>query len=310
MLSVVICSAKSSLAQRLMKNIEMTVGVPCEIIIIDNSADGNGICAVYNTGARKAKYPILCFVHEDVLFRTAGWGKNLLAHFEDPLTGLVGVAGGDSLSNVPSTWSNTFISPEINIMQYESKKNNALTHLYVSASSKKLPKKQVQVIDGVFMCVKKTVFDEYQFDESLLKNFHGYDVDYSLQVSQKYKNYVAFDILLEHYSEGKLNKAWLTSCFVISKKWKRRLPVSVYTLGRQEQVHYHWQTLHVLIKHMFNLKYNPVKIYFNCIRYSCTRFFKVRRFLSMNRFFIQLLLNHVPAGKTKPVTDINKPLIA
>jgi hypothetical protein len=310
MISVVICSRNSSLAEKLMKNIEMTVGVPCETIIIDNSADGNGICAVYNNGARKAKYPILCFVHEDVLFRTAGWGKKLLAHFADPLTGLIGVAGGDSLSNVPSTWSNAFISPEINIIQYEDEQKSEPTHLYISANSEKLFTKQVQIIDGVFMCVKKSVFDQYQFDDSLLKNFHGYDVDYSLQVSQKYKNYVAFDILLEHFSEGKLNKAWLKSCFLISKKWKHILPVSIHALSRRQQVHYHWQSLHVLIKHMFNLRYNPIEIYFYCIRYSCTRFFKIRRFLSMNRFFVQLLKNQVSRGKTKLKTDINKPLIA
>jgi Glycosyltransferase like family len=310
MISVIICSRTSSLAEKLMKNIEMTVGVTCEVIVIDNSADSNGICAVYNNGARKAKYPILCFVHEDVRFRTTAWGKNLLTHFADPLTGLIGVAGGDSLNNVPSTWSNAFISPEINIIQYEHEKNSEPTHLFISANSEKLPKKQVQVIDGVFMCVKKTVFDQYQFDESLLKDFHGYDIDFSLQVSQKYKNYVAFDILLEHFSEGKLNKAWLKSSFLVSKKWKHVLPVSVHILSHQQQVHYHWQSLHVLIKHMFKLKYSPIKIYFYCTRYSCTRFFKVRRFLSMNRFFIHLLMYNLHQGKIKIKPDINKPHIA
>lgn len=313
MISVIVCSRHASVAERLSKNIRDTIGVSHEMIVIDNTIAREGICTVYNKGAALAIYPLLCFVHEDVLFATAHWGQKLAAHFSDPSIGVMGVAGGDSLSMVPSTWSNSFFSNEINIIQRNpgsSKKE--ISHVYVTATGELTSRKQVLVIDGVFMCVRKSVFKKYRFDNSLC-GFHGYDVDFSLQLSREFKNYVAFDILLEHFSEGSLNDQWLDSTFAIAKKWKKQLPISLHSLTREQQVHYHWQSLHVLMQHMFRLNCAIGSIYFYCLKYSCTRFFTLRRFLSMNKLFLKSMMATTthsnetrPAGRNKLRAILNR----
>ncbi len=64
------------------------------------------ICEAYNRGAAKAKYDILCFVHDDVEFITPDWGKNILQHFaDDPDTGVLGVGGSICKCRMASAWS-------------------------------------------------------------------------------------------------------------------------------------------------------------------------------------------------------------
>jgi hypothetical protein len=306
MISIIICSKNSSLAEMLAKNIAATIGVPYEIIAIDNAMHNNSISAVYNKGGARAKYPLLCFVHEDVLFRTMNWGVSFCNHFKDESIGVLGVAGGDSFSKVPSTWSNIFISKEVNIIQHRNKSLKETTHLYFTGNKTKEIKKQVIAIDGVFIGIKKSVFDKCKFDEAMLHGFHGYDIDYSLQVAIKYKNYVAFDILLEHFSEGVLGKPWLESAFLVAKKWQRILPLSTHRLNYKQQVQYHWQSLHVLLGHLFNFNFPSGKIYFYCLKYSCTKYFSIRRFISMNKLFFQLLSLRKSSKKEKLTTAVNQ----
>jgi hypothetical protein len=311
MISIIICSKNSSLAEMLAKNIAVTIGVPYEIIAIDNSIHNNSICSIYNKGGSRAKYPLLCFIHEDVLFRTIDWGINLCNHFKNESIGVIGVAGSDSFSKVPSTWSNAFISKEVNIIQHQNKNLKATTHLHFTHNDKKEIKKQVIAIDGVFIAVRKSVFDKNKFDEALLHGFHGYDIDYSLQaIAKGYTNYVAFDILLEHFSQGSLSKPWLESTYLIAKKWKHTLPLSTHQLKHKQWVQYHWQSLHILIQHLFNFNYPAGKIYFYCLKYSFTKYFSVRKFISMNKFFIQLMSDRQTDKKEKLTTIIKKPHVA
>lgn len=289
MISVIVCSRDSLFLESLRKNIHDTIGVEHEIIAIDNSMNRESICSAYNKGGKIARYGLLCFVHEDVCFKTNDWGIALQRHLTDQDTGLIGIAGGDSMSQVPSTWSNSFISNEINIIQRDKKNLSISSVISVKVQQHTSHRKQVLTVDGVFICLRKSIFEQYQFDEVLLKGFHGYDVDYSLQLAGKFKNYVVHDILLEHFSGGSLDIKWLESTFLIAEKWKNLLPLSIYKLSDRQLMAYHWQSLHVLLRHMFKLRYPPEKIYIDCLRFSFTKFFTARRFLSMNKLFFQLL---------------------
>ena len=115
MISIVICSAKPHLLAALRQNVEETIGIPYEIIAIDNTGNRYGICKAYNEGGTKAKYPFICFMHEDISFATPNWGERVIQHFSDERTGMLGIAGGDAKSLVPSSWSSCMISNEINV---------------------------------------------------------------------------------------------------------------------------------------------------------------------------------------------------
>ena len=74
MISVIISSAKKELVTQVTKNITDTIAVEFEIIAFDNSNGEKGICEIYNQGIKKARYDVLCFMHEDIAMITPGWG--------------------------------------------------------------------------------------------------------------------------------------------------------------------------------------------------------------------------------------------
>src|SRR5690606_35926929 len=65
---------------------------------------------------------------------------------------------------------------------------------------------------------------EFPFDEAI-KGFHGYDIDFSLGIRQKYTVAVCHNILMEHFSEGRFSFEWLDAMLYISRKRKKQLPV-------------------------------------------------------------------------------------
>ena len=86
-------------------------------------------------------------------------------------------------------------------------------------------KSEVKVIDGLFMCCRRDVWEENKFDEVAFTDFHGYDLDFSLQIQRKYKLYVIYDIELEHLSDGNYTVAWMSNMLKVTEKWKDILPV-------------------------------------------------------------------------------------
>src|ERR1700743_3385103 len=105
MISIIISSANAEQLKQATDNITATIGVPFEIIAIDNSKGQQGICAVYNQGIVRARYGILCFMHEDIIIKTDNWGAILKNTFDgNSDLGLLGVGGGSYKPFTPSGW--------------------------------------------------------------------------------------------------------------------------------------------------------------------------------------------------------------
>ncbi len=223
MISIIVCSVIPELLAGLRLNVEATIETPFEILAFDNREKKRGIAEVYNELAKKAGYEILCFVHEDVIIRSNGWGKVLNKLLADKEIGLIGISGAVYKSKYPGTWSacHQSLYRTYSIQHFKHRPTPVITNINPGNA----PYAEVSVIDGVFMATRKGVFNEYSFDEKMLQGFHGYDIDYSLQVGQQYKLAVTYEVLLEHLSEGKLSAAWLKNNLTIHKKWKQRLPV-------------------------------------------------------------------------------------
>lgn len=308
MISIIICSVNSELLRQLQSNIADTIGIEHEIIAINNSVKKEGICAVYNKGGAMAKYPILCFVHEDVLFETQNWGQLVEQHFKQHKTGLLGIAGGDSKGFVPSSWSSSFKSNEINIIQHSDKRGEA-EHIVETYNNLPGTKKNVVTLDGVLLCTKKEIFDQLKFDEVNLKGFHGYDIDYSLQVFCYFDVAVMFDVLVHHFSEGKPDKKWVDSAVQISRKWKKQLPVSVYPLTAAEFNFYHWKSLQIFLERLFQLNYSYPKIILYFLRFSFCRYFTIRRFLSMVKYVLITMWQGLHKNKEVVAHRLNEKII-
>ena len=104
MLSIIICTRNLAALAAVSQSVAATVGVEYEIVAVDNSAGHYSICAAYNEGAGRARYELLCFMHEDIRFHTIGWGSTVAEILADATVGVLGVTGGMYQLSAPAAW--------------------------------------------------------------------------------------------------------------------------------------------------------------------------------------------------------------
>jgi len=281
MISIIISSANSAHLKQVRDNIAATIGVPHEIISTDNSNGEMGICQVYNQSIFKAQYDILCFMHEDVLIKSHNWGQKLIDLFyNDPSLGLVGIAGSSYKAISPSGWGGAGSGTSYtNIIQSFKHKKKQSKHVYHNPNNQNLA--EVACVDGVFMMTTKSIAEEIMFDEITFKKFHGYDIDFSLSVGQKYKVAVSYDILLDHFSEGVYDKTWMKENLKLHDKWNKYLPKNVGALTPHEVVYIEKNTFKHFIDQLIKFNY-PITTAFKML-------WKNKKFLNLDiKLFFKL----------------------
>jgi Glycosyltransferase like family len=233
MFSVIICSIRPDYLEQLKINLSRTIGEPYELLVWDNRAEPRGLCEVYNRLASGARYPFLCFIHEDILFESENWGGSLLRAFgQDPALGLIGVAGATYKSRTPSGWSTGL--PEYDRVDIRHRDPSGQTiHLYQNPSGAGI--EPVVTADGVFLCTPKEIWGAHRFDESRLKGFHGYDLDFSFRIGRKHRIGVLFGIGILHLTTGgNFGDEWVTTILGWHRRNALSLPASFGQSGRKD----------------------------------------------------------------------------
>ena len=249
MISIIICSRTASISDELIYNIKQTIGIPFELVIIDNSNNFYSIFSAYNEGVKRSKYEVLCFMHDDIIFKTNDWGINVMNRFKSSNLGAIGVAGSPYYAILPGGWwSGGYISQSIygeQELAYQTKKDNSLP---------------VVVLDGLWFCVRKSLFSMIRFDDTTFNGFHYYDMDISLQIQQKgYTLLSVYDISIQH-SSGKLDTTWLSNALLLQKKWGNKLPIFTEKLPYFKEVTIEFAVLEEYIKSMKKNGINSFKI--------------------------------------------------
>lgn len=232
MISVVICSVSPERLRQTVENINDTIGVEHEIIPFDNRDKKWPIAKVYNHCASKARFGNLLFVHEDVQFYTHNWGGIICQKLSEPDCGVIGFAGSRFKTMAYSGWNTGMVDYEISDYRYlESVTGReALCQRgeFIDGYG------QVICVDGFAMFVSKEVWEKHPFDESVLKGFHSYDIDFSLVISKSRKNYVCGLIDVLHKSNGNFGPEWVRDTVRMHKeKWYDILPLYVGNLDRK-----------------------------------------------------------------------------
>lgn len=221
MISIIICSRTKAISNALSENIKNTIGCHYELIVIDNSENLYSIFEAYNLGIEKSTGKYLCLMHDDIFIHTDGWGNSINRIFsKDQNIGLVGVAGTKIKTKAPSAWWDCLENQRIiNIIQHF--KNGKKEWQNIGFKNNKM--EEVVTIDGVFMVMRK---DKYIRFDNKMKGFHNYDLNISFEyIKRGYKIVVTNEVLLEHFSLGVINEAWVRSTYKIHKQYKKLLPL-------------------------------------------------------------------------------------
>ncbi len=228
MISIVISTRKDVAAlQTLSDNINKTIGVVHEIIFVQNNGQYS-LCEAYNNGIVKSRYNYFCFMHDDIVFRSLGWGKRLCDLMKnDKCIGLIGAAGTKFKSTYPSGWGQSPYLSKFNRGHIFSKlEGQSENYFDFDENFPHMEIEDVVCVDGVFLFTKKEVLQVCHFDEKTLTNFHGYDIDFSLQVYfNSYRVLVDRNLLLTHHSGGNYSKQYTLANRLIVQKWRSKLPV-------------------------------------------------------------------------------------
>lgn len=232
MISIIICSRDKEVLAQVEKSVKSTIGLPFEIIAVDNSQNKYGICEAYNVGAAQAKYDYFCFMHEDLAFHTQDWGNIVVRILQQPETGVLGVAGGIHQVKAPAGWSGggRIGFGGVNVIHT---KNGETQHDYANPRGKVLLV-HAATLDGLWLCCRKSVWEEFKFDSKTFPGFHFYDIDFCTRVSTKYQNYLTFEVLIEHFSHGTFDKVWMENALHYYKHRKDYLPISTLALTKTE----------------------------------------------------------------------------
>jgi len=225
MISVITCSIKPEICQRMLNSVAQTIGTEYEPIVFDNREKKLGLCAVYNKAAKAAKGSYLCFVHEDIVIKADNWGNELIKFAEhNNDCGAIGIAGGKCANRNFINWSasGSLIKVYDGVSSDNLDSETNLFYHYVNPDNEIFSK--AVCLDGVFLFVKKNIWENNKFDEETFKEFHFYDADFSLSISQKYQNYVYFGMDIYHFSAGNVEKTFFENMYLFQKKWKYRLP--------------------------------------------------------------------------------------
>ena len=276
-ISIITCSVKPEICEKMLESVKNTIGTNHETIIFDNREKNLGICQVYNTCASKANFPYLCFIHEDIIIPTPNWGTSMVSFVEKtPNCGIIGFAGGTVAKRNFLGWGldskgrYRYYDPCV-IEKSKVQIRNGLSYKYNNPENEDFAK--VVTLDGLFLFVKKVIWEEYSFDENEIKGFQFYDADFSFGIAQKYQNYVCLIADIYHFSGGKIDKAYYENARIFQNKWRSALP---HIIGAQRIN---------LIDEMNDAK----RLFVQSIRYGFTLIETIEHFLRINGVFFFLV---------------------
>ena len=219
MISVIVCSNQETAWVAHRRHVELTIGFAHEYIRIDNTAHTHSLSSAYNEAVKAAKGEVCVFVHEDVFFLTPAWGSVLWRKFADPGTGVVGVAGTRLLLAHNPLWrapGSPFIHGQV--LHHDGDR------MVFTTFSQTVTDAAVAAVDGLFMGIRRKLFETIRFDEETFDHFHFYDLDICMQAHKTHTVLVTSDILVKHYSKGVFDGTWAKYGGRFLNKYRKELP--------------------------------------------------------------------------------------
>ncbi|MGL6179015.1 MAG: glycosyltransferase [Tannerellaceae bacterium] len=225
MITIITCSINPDLYNTFKKNVQETAGIPIEFIYHDNRIVNWNLCKVYNHYSALASYNIICYIHEDILFTTDGWGKIIVDFYnKNNNAGVIGFAGSIIKTKALSGWSCHKDADRYNFTQGYPNKPDKL--YYKNPHNEDFS--EVICLDGFCMFATKKTWEQHKFNEKLYDHFHLYDISFSTAIALTHKNYICNIIKIKHLSPGSFSTTWYKYSRIFHKEMSDILPLAIH----------------------------------------------------------------------------------
>ena len=177
--------------------------LPFELIGLDNTRGGFSSAAqALNCGARQAQpdSPYFMFVHQDVMLTSDDWLQHITGMMQRlPNCAVGGVAGKKE--------------------HHEQGISNIIHGPSSSAAAMPIEKpEEVMTVDECLAVIPRSVFEKYQFDETVCDGWHAYMVEYCLRIKSAGLGVYVLPLELYHGSTGSLNAAYFKAIKKVLRK--------------------------------------------------------------------------------------------
>ena len=174
---------------------------PLEIIGVH---DARSLAEGYNRAAAKATGDLLVFSHDDIELVTADFAPRLVAHL-DRHDG-VGVTGASRITG--ADWGHAGQRHVHGHVLHLPPQDRAGALLMASGFQQPVCE-GIRGLDGVFIAVRRHVWETHRFDAERYDGFHLYDLDFTWRASGAGARLVVpLDLTLLHRSTGRYDAAW------------------------------------------------------------------------------------------------------
>ncbi len=175
---------------------------------------GMSLQAAYNSmldeAAQLRGLEALVLPHQDTQLRDPRFADKVRAALRDPAVGLVGAAGGRGIRSM--LWSTGEFRGGWSGADAEVEREVRFRH----------PVGAVDAADGLLLVLSPWAVGELRFDPRFARWFHGYDVDFSLQVRARGRRVVVIDVDVVHWvSRRQLasHEDWIAASLAFHEKW-------------------------------------------------------------------------------------------
>ena len=166
--------------------------------------DARSLAEGYNRAAMQAKGDILVFSHDDIELTSPDFAARLLAHL-DRYDG-IGVAGASKVTG--PEWGHAG-QRHIHGHVLHAPPADRSGVLLMAAGFQALVCGNIRVLDGVFLALRRHVWEAHRFDADTYDGFHLYDLDFTWRASGGGARLaVPLDLLVLHRSMGRYDSAW------------------------------------------------------------------------------------------------------
>jgi hypothetical protein len=169
----------------------------------------------------------LVLVHQDAEIVSGDFCRRVREAMTGPDVGLVGCVGAVGVRSI--AWWEASVTQASFVNRYEELGGGDLASF--SWDWDEAPPYartgEVETLDGFLLALSPWVVRNVRFDESLGSSFHGYDLDYCLEVRSRGRRVVTVDVRAIHHRPLEMlpdPEDWIESHIRVAEKWEGREP--------------------------------------------------------------------------------------